>query len=145
MKRMVKNKKREHIDIKDLLQILAGSLAAAIVFAPTTEYRILSKNLPVYKIAILFILTLVFTGIIAYMIGGRKLKLREMRTIAYIIPVRIILIYAISALSCLIALWMYDVISLGSSFEYVAREVIVLSLIATWGGTLLDLVYSKNK
>ena len=139
-----KNNKKEHIDIKDILQIAAGSLAAAIVFAPTNEYRYLSQNLPLYKIVILFIFTLIFTGVIAYLIGGRKLKLKQIRTIAYVIPVRILIIYAISVISCLCALWMYDVIHFDSSIEYVMREVIVLSLIATWGGTLLDLVYSKQ-
>ena len=109
------NKRREHIDVKDILQITAGSLAAAIVFAPTTEYRYLSQNLPLYKIGVLFIFTLIFTGVIAYSIGGRKLKLKEIRTIAYVIPIRIVLIYAISVISCLIALWMYDVIDLSSS------------------------------
>lgn len=140
-----KNSEKERIDIKDILQIAAGSITAAIVFAPTTEYRTLSQNLPTYKIAILFIFTLIFAGILAYFIGGRKLKIHQIRTIAYVIPIRIIIIYMISVLSCLIALWVYDIINFGTSLDMIAREVVVLSLFATFGGTLLDLVYSKNR
>ena len=125
--------------------MIAGSLAAAIVIAPASEFRMLSQNLPGFKIFIIFILTLMFTGLIGYLIGGRKLKLKEIRTIAYVIPVRIVIIYTISLFSCLFALWIYDIIDVSTPPFNILREMIVLSLPATWGGTLLDLVYSKNK
>jgi uncharacterized membrane protein len=140
-----KEANKERIDIKDILQIAAGSITAAIVFAPTNEYRSLSHNLPTYKIGILFVFTIIFAGILAYFIGGRKLKVNQIRTIAYIIPIRIVIIYAIAVVSCLIALWVYDIINFNTSLDMIAREVVVLSLFATFGGTLLDLVYSKNR
>ena len=141
----MKTNKKEHIDHKDILQIAAGSLAAAIVFAPNQEFRDISQNMPYYKLLIILAFTLIFAGLIAYWIGGRKLELKEIRTIAYIIPLRLVLIYFISVLSCLVALWLYDIVNFLSSPYLVIREVIVLSLTATWGGTLLDLVYSKNR
>ena len=137
--------KKEQIDYKDILQIFIGSFAAAIVFAPNNEYRGLASNLPLYKIIIILLITLIFSGFIAYFIGARKLKISEIRTIAYIIPIRLVLIYAISILSCLIALWIYDIINTETCPIIVIREIIVLSLTATWGGTLLDLVYTKNR
>ena len=137
--------REEKIDRKDTLQIFAGSLAAAIVFAPNYEFRDISQNLPIYKILIILAFTLIFSGILAYWIGGRKLKLNQIKTIAYIIPVRLTLIYSISILSCIIALWIYDIININTCPIIAVREIIVLSLMATWGGTLLDLVYSKNK
>jgi len=136
---------KETIDKKDIIQMIIGSLATAIVIAPNNEYRFLSQNLPTYKILIIFIITIIFTVLISYWIGGRKLKLNEIRTIAYIIPVRVVMIYAISIVSCLFALWIYDIINSDTSNMLIIREIIVLSLPATWGGTLLDLVYSKNK
>lgn len=137
--------RKEHIDYRDILQILAGSLAAAIVFAPNYEFRDISQSLPVYKIIIIFVFTIIFSGILAYLIGGRKLKLNEIKTIFYIIPLRLLIIYGFSIISCVIALWIYDVITLDKSLEMILREIVLLSLPATWGGTLLDLVYSKNK
>ena len=137
--------KRENIDLKDAFQIIVGSFAAAIVFAPSNEFRGISQNLPIYKLLLIFLLTLIFTGLLAYWIGGRKLRLREIRTVAYIIPVRIVLIYSISLFSCFVALWLYNIISISSDPILIIREMIVLSLPATWGGTLLDLIYSKNR
>ena len=90
--------------------MITGSLATAIVIAPTNEFRTLAQYLPAIKIVIIFILTLVLTGAIGYWIGGRKLKLKEIRTIAYLIPLRIFVIYTISVFSCLVALWIYDII-----------------------------------
>ena len=136
---------KENIDLKDILQISAGSLAAAIVLAPSYELLQISKDLPIYKLVLIFIITLIFIGIIAYFIGVRKLELRQIITIAYVIPVRVVVIYSISIISCLVALWLYDFINFDTSPTNVVRQVIVLSLPATWGGTLLDLIYSKNK
>ena len=141
----IKMSQKEHIDYKDILQIFAGSLAAAIVFAPNYEFRDIARHLPLFKMIIILVFTLIFSGLLAYWIGGRKLKIKQIRTIAFVIPVRIILIYLISLLSCFIALWLYDVINLETKIIYIVREVILLSLPATWGGALLDLVYSKNK
>ena len=77
--------KIEHIDYKDVLQIIAGSLAAAIVFAPNQEFRSIFQNLPLYKILIIFIFTLFFAGLLAYWVGGRKLRPSQIKTIAYIV------------------------------------------------------------
>jgi len=140
-----KDSQKEKINIVDIFQILVGSLAAAIVFAPTEELWLISQNLPIYKIIIIILLTLIFTTMIAYWIGGRKLKLHDISVIAYIIPIRIVIIYFISLFSCFIALWIYDILSTFSSSEGIIRGIIVLSLPSTWGGALLDLVYSKNK
>ena len=141
----IKMSQKEHIDYKDILQIFAGSLAAAIVFAPNYEFREISQNLPIYKLIVIIAFTIIFSGLLAYWIGGRKLKIKQIRTIAFVIPLRVVLIYLISLLSCSVALWIYDVINLETKVIYIVREVILLSLPATWGGALLDLVYSKNK
>jgi uncharacterized membrane protein len=140
-----KDARREHINVEDIVQIIIGSMAAAIVFAPTSELRAISLNLPLYKLAIIFLLTSTSVGLLAYWAGGRKLRLNEIHTIASVIPVRILLIYAISFISCLIALWIYDIITIQSNIFDVIRIVIVLLLPATWGGTLIDLIYSKHR
>ena len=140
-----KDARHERIDVKDIVQIIIGSMAAAIVFAPNSEIHTISHNLPVYKLVLIFLLTISSIGMLAYWLGGRRLQLKEIQTIASVIPVRIILIYAISVISCLIALWLYDIITIETNIWLVTREVVVLLLPATWGGTLLDLLYTKHR
>jgi len=135
----------ETIDKKDILQIIAGSLTAAIVLAPNIEYHDIAATIPVYKLVFIFILTIVFIALLAYWIGGRTLNLHEIKTIAAVIPVRVVIIYGISLCTCFIALWIYDFINSETTPIVFLRELIVLCLPATWGGTLLDLIHSKNK
>ena len=136
--------RREHIDFNDIVQIVIGSFAASIVFAPTSELISLSEKLPPFKLMIIFIFTLIFIGLLAYKVGGRTLNLKEMQTIGRIIPIRLILILILSLISCLIALWIYDVIRIDTPLEDISRRVIVLLLPSTWGGTLIDLIHSKH-
>jgi uncharacterized membrane protein len=138
-------KRREKIDYQDIVQIIIGSFAAAIVFAPTNELISISQKLPVHKLSIIFIFSLAFIGLLAYGFGGRNLHIKDIQTIAKIIPVRLVLIFLISTISCLIALWIYDIITIETSPLVVIRRVVVLLLPATWGGALIDLLHSKNK
>ena len=64
--------RQEHIDRKDILQIITGSLAPAIVFAPTTELRTISQTIPAYKVIIIMIITIIFSAFLAYLIGGEE-------------------------------------------------------------------------
>jgi len=138
-------KRREQIDFQDIVQIIIGSFAAAIVFAPTSELVTISEKLPIYKLCIIFIFSLIFIALLAYGFGGRNLHLKDIQTFGKIIPVRLILIFLISAISCLIALWIYDIITIDTPLIVIVRRFVVLFLPATWGGALIDLLHSKNK
>ena len=137
--------KQEHIDIKDIFQIAAGTLAAAIVFAPNQYLINLAIELPFFKVFIIFLLSISISGIIAYKIGARKINFEEMQKIGDIIPLRIVAIYVIAAFSCLLVLWLYNIITINTEFRIIVKEVVVLSLIACGSGTMFDLAYSKNK
>jgi len=140
--------KKERIDAKDFFQIAAGALAAAILIAPSQELLYIAADLPFYKLIIIFFLSLAVSGIIAYKIGARKVEFNEMQKIGEFIPVRIVVIYVISAFSCLLVLWLYDIISINdifTNYNIVIKQVVVLSLIACGSGSLVDLAYSKNK
>lgn len=138
-------KRRERIDFHDIIQIIIGSFAAAIVFAPTSELLSISQNLPIYKLIIIFIFSLIFIALLAYGFGSRNLHLKDIQTIGIIIPVRVVLIFLISTITCLIALWIYDIITIETPLLIITRRVVVLLLPATWGGALIDLLHSKNK
>ena len=142
---ILKKDRREHIDFNDIVQIIIGSFAAAIVFAPTSELISLSQSLPSYKLIIIFIFTLIFIGLLAYGVGGRHLHLKEIQTIGRLIPVRLVFILILSLISCLMALWIYDVIRIDTPILEITRRVVVLLLPTTWGGTLIDLIHSKHR
>ena len=137
-------RKKESIDSSDLIQIIIGSLGGAFAFAPTEEFHLISQNIPGPKLALLFLSTLVFIGLIAYCMGVRKIAPREIRTLA-LVPVRILAIYGVSVLSCLLALWLYDMVSFQTPVVTVLKKIVVLALPATAGGTLVDLIGTKNR
>ncbi len=134
----------EKIDHGDLIQIIIGSLGGAFAFAPTEEFHLISRNIPFPKLALLFLSTLAFIWLIAYCMGVRRLAPRDIRTLA-LVPVRILVIYGISILSCLLALWIYDIISVQTPIVTIIKKIVVLALPATAGGTLVDLIGSKNR
>ncbi len=134
----------EKIDLQDILQILIGSLAGAFGFAFTEELHLISENISWSKLALFFIMTLLFVGLLAYGIGIRKVSRHNIRTLAFI-PTRILLIYGASIVSCIIALWLYDLISLQTPIVLIVRKIVVLALPATAGGTLVDLIGTKNR
>ena len=136
--------KMEKIDHGDLIQIIIGSLGGAFAFAPTEEFHLISRNIPFPKLVLLFLSTLVFIGLISYCMGVRRIARRDIRTLG-LIPVRILIIYGISVLSCLLALWIYDLISVQTPMVIVVKKIMVLALPATAGGTLVDLIGTKNK
>ena len=136
---------REHIDLKDVFQIAAGALGAAILFGPNQDLHNIAYNLPFYKVILIFLLSLAVSGIIAYKIGARNLNVDQMQTVGNVIPVRVIAIYFISAFCCLFVLWIYNIVTINSDINNVINLVVVLSLIACGSGSMVDLAYSKNK
>jgi uncharacterized membrane protein len=145
LKTLIKKERREHIDFRDIVQIIIGSFAAAIVFAPTSELINISQHLPIYKLVIIFLFTLILVILLAYWAGSRQLRFKEIHTIAYVIPVRVALIFIISSICCVVALWIYDIITIATPPVVILRNMVVLLLPSTWGGTLIDLAYSKHK
>jgi uncharacterized membrane protein len=135
---------KEQIDVRDILQIVIGSLGGALAVAPTEEFHLISESIPWVKLIILFFATLVFIGLIAYRMGVRAIPRKDILSV-WVLPVRIILIYSISCLSCLFALWVYDLITVGIPATFIVKNLVVLALPATTGGALIDLIGSKHR
>jgi uncharacterized membrane protein len=135
---------KEEIDLRDIIQIIVGSLGGALAIAPTEEFHLISQSIPWPKLIILFFVTLIFIGLIAYRMGIRAISRRNILAV-WILPIRIILIYCISCLSCLFALWIYDLIPVGTPLFIIINKLVVLALPATAGGTLIDLIGTKHR
>lgn len=135
---------KEKIDSRDLLQIIVGALASSMTFAPIEEFHFISDNIHALNVALIILVNLFLIIFIAYGVGVRKLTYSHLHKI-FFFPLRIILIYGFALITSFLALFIYHLLPDPFDLSVVLKKILVLSLPATAGGSLLDLMDSKHR
>lgn len=135
---------KEKIDRRDIFQIMVGSLASSMTFAPIEEFHIISDKIHTHNVVLIIFVNLFLIIFIAYGAGVRKLSYTHLQKFCFF-PVRIILIYGLSLLTSFFALFLYHILPEPFNLSVVLKKILVLSLPATAGGSLLDLMDSKHR
>ena len=135
---------KEKIDRRDILQIMFGSLASSMTFAPIEEFHLISDKIHIHNVVLIILVNLFLIVFIAYGAGIRKLSYTHLHKF-FFFPVRIILIYGLSLLTSFFALFLYHLLPEPFNLFIVLKKILVLSLPATAGGSLLDLMDSKHR
>jgi hypothetical protein len=135
---------KEKIDQRDLLQMTVGALASSMTFAPIEEFHLISDNIHALNVILIILVNLFLITFIAYGIGGRKLSYVHLHKFLFF-PIRIIVIYGLALLTSFLALFIYHLLPEPFNLSVILKKILVLSLPATAGGSLLDLMDSKHR
>ena len=121
-----------------------GALASSMTFAPIEEFHLISDNIHALNVILIILVNLFLITFIAYGIGGRKLSYVHLHKFLFF-PIRIIVIYGLALLTSFLALFIYHLLPEPFNLSVILKKIIVLSLPATAGGSLLDLMDSKHR
>jgi len=135
---------KEKIDRRDILQITVGSLASSMTFAPIEEFHLISDKIQALNVVLIILVNLTLIVFIAYGAGVRKLSYAHLHKFGFF-PLRVILIYGLSLFTSFFALFLYHLLPEPFTLTVVLKKILVLSLPATAGGSLLDLMDSKHR
>ena len=141
---VVKELVKEKIDQRDVLQIAVGSLASSMTFAPIEEFHLISDNIRALNVVLIILVNLFLIIFISYGAGVRKLSYSHLHKILFF-PIRIILVYGLALFTSFFALFIYHILPDPFNLSVVLKKILVLSLPATAGGSLLDLMDSKHR
>jgi uncharacterized membrane protein len=136
---------KEKIDQRDVLQIAVGALASSMTFAPIEEFHLISDNIHALNVVLIILVNLFLIIFIAYGAGVRKLSYSHLHKIFFFFPIRIILIYGFALFTSFAALFIYHLLPDPFTLSVIMKKILVLSLPATAGGSLLDLMDSKHR
>jgi uncharacterized membrane protein len=135
---------KEKVDSRDILQITVGSLASSMTFAPIEEFHLISDKIHTHNVVLIILVNLLLIIFIAYGAGVRKLSYTHLHKI-FFFPIRVIFIYGLSLLTSFFALFLYHLLPEPFNLLMIQKKILVLSLPATAGGSLLDLMDSKHR
>jgi len=135
----------ERFDSRDLMQIVVGSLAGALIYAYQTDIARLADSLPALNVALIVLLTLLLSLLIGYGIGVRRLGKKKMRLLLGVLPLRVAVHYAFALAFSAVILWLLAIITFSTPLADAARRIIVLALPATLLGSAIDLVNSQKE
>lgn len=125
---------KNSFNLEDLSQILIGSFALAIPISFSEEAWRMGQELPNHKIALLFIVSLLFIALYTY----ESVFQRDIQARRFEFGIRILITYVLTALVVSFILFCLDKLPLFEQSLVAFKRVVIISLPASMGAIVVD-------
>lgn len=137
--------KLERLNKRDFVQIVVGSFVGALVFLTSGEIVGISDNTPFENIYLIAVISILFSYLISYMIGVRKLGRKKIRMFLGIVPERMLLQYSSAIFFSTFLLYLFGINSSATLLDIIIKRIVILAMPSTITASATDLIESQKE
>ena len=141
----MENSKHERLTVKDIMQVMVGSFTGALVFITSSNITRISDDIPYENLIIIILTSLLFSYVISYLIGVRRLGKKKMRMFLGIVPQRTLLQYISSVFFSLILFYLLGINNSTTPLDIVTKRTLVVAMPSTITASAADLIESQKE
>jgi len=141
----MENSKHERLTVKDTMQVVVGSFTGALVFITSSNITRISDDIPYENLIIIILTSLLFSYVISYLIGVRRLGKKKMRMFLGIVPQRTLLQYISSVFFSLILFYLLGINNATTPLDIVTKRTLVVAMPSTITASAADLIESQKE
>lgn len=140
----IEDSKLERLNIRDAAQISIGSFVGALVFITSTDLIEISDKVPFLNVFMITAITILFSYMISYVIGIRRLGRKKIRMLFGVVPERTLIQYSSALFFSMFLLYLLGVNSSAGSWTVMLKRIFVLAMPSTITAAAADLIESQK-
>jgi len=129
----------------DIVQIGVGSFVGALVILTSGNIIEISDNVPFDNLYLILAVSVLFSYVISYMIGVRRLGKKRIRMFLGVVPERTLLQYSFAVFFSMFVLRLLGVNKSTTPLDVFIKRTVVLAMPSTITASATDLIESQKE